>query len=191
MAAIYEFTQSMKASRFVRGASEYQRVNRLVDDTGARPAESLVAGLYVYLYDNSASAAPIHDRNITKSRPNGKIVCPPAHWTVKSGKFKHGLHLKVEENHRHLWRPNLSPPMSDIWPQVLQWFLVFETEPEADEQGVRRETLVNRAVRSWLNTQGLAVARQPYMEHRWITRSVTVAEARGFLNGLLRRYPHW
>jgi len=196
---IYEFSTAIQTLVWVRQKAEYHETNHLVSDLG-RPASAIQRGLYLYLYSNHRNAHPIHNRN-THHALHGKVICPADCHTLKSGKFTGGLHEHIRKNlHGHLWRPTASPVQEHITPQVLCWFLVFDSDPVASAPRLTRyatrEKYFNSLVCNWLSTFGLQHPQQPNLEHRWIPPQVgsppiSANQGREFLEGTLERHPDW
>ncbi|MGK4003572.1 hypothetical protein WMF31_13160 [Sorangium sp. So ce1036] len=200
---VHDFTRAVQRLTWVKEARAYHvsAENRLVAETGVH-ADSLRQGLYLYLYSNSGETHPIRNKNRHHHPPDGAVICPPGYCTLKSGMFRHGLHEHIRRNvHAHLWRPDATPRQDHLTPQVIAWFLVFETDPLGPPPlGARqktREKYYNFMVRKWLSERNLNDPRQSELsEHRWIPPHTTTPplapeDGRGFLENLLASNPDW
>jgi hypothetical protein len=191
----------MKDLMWEKSQKAYHARNEMLDATKQKSASDIRRGLYLYLYSNHGCEHPIHNKNKHQCPPNGRIICPPKHHTLKSGKFQGGLHEKVRKDiHGHPWRPDAK--QDHVWPETVCWFLAFETNPKANESGITREGYFNREVRGWLADLELDVApdwfRQGRLEHRFVRRQdqsppETLSKRAGykFLEQLLNDHSRW
>jgi len=199
---IHDFSQSITNLKWAPTKAAYHQLpgNLMKSDAGT-PASSLDRGLYLYLYSNQGSVHPIHNRNIHHEKL-GRIICPPNGHTLKSGKFMGGLHEHIRKNlHGHLWRPNATPVEDHIMPQVICWFLVFDTDPVAsaprETRPKTREKYFNGLVRDWLSTLDLKDPHQDQrLEHRWIppqleSPPISARQGREFLDRALKQHQDW
>jgi len=200
MTTIYDFTNAMKNLTWEKPKKIYHDNNEMLDSSGEKHARDIQQGLYLYLYSNHDCEHCIHNQNRHHSPPNGLIICPPNHHTLKSGKFEKGLHEKVRNDiHGHPWHPDAKPPQSYIWPQIVCWFLVFETNPVTKDSGYTREGYFNRRVRQWLKDLALNVpSQQGRLEHRFVRRQeqsppkdLSKQAGKKFLESLLKEHPGW